>query len=78
MEIFFIFVKIFGFNRIYIHNSDRFKITKNRFYKYIWAIYNTIAICIVNKVLENNFRFKEFKFGIKTAFNFRYVEKKTV
>ena len=40
--------------------------------------YNTIAICIVNKVLENNFRFKEFKFGIKTAFNFRYVEKKTV
>ena len=40
--------------------------------------YNTLAICIVNKVLEKNFRFEEFKLGIKTAFIFRYVEKKTV
>ena len=40
--------------------------------------YNTIAICIVNKVLEKNFRFEEFKLGIKTAFIFHYVEKKTV
>ena len=53
-----------------MHNSDRFKITKNRFYKYIWAIYNTIAICIVNKVLEKNVRFIGFKLEIKTTFVF--------
>jgi len=54
------------------------KITQKKRSLQITMGYNTIAICIVNKVLENNFRFKEFKFGIKTAFNFRYVEKKTV
>ena len=32
--------------------------------------YNTIAICIVNKVLEKNVRFIGFKLEIKTTFVF--------
>ena len=61
-----------------MYNSDRFKITKNRFYKYIWAIYNTIEICIVNMVLEKNVRFKGFKLEIKTPFFLRFGEKKFI
>ena len=60
-----------------MYNSDRFKITKNRFYKYIWAIYNTIAICLVNMVLEKNVRFKGFKLEIKTPF-FSKIRRKEV
>lgn len=41
--------------------------------------YNTTTVCIVNKVLEKNARFTEFKLGIKTTFIFQsFGGKKTV
>ena len=46
-----------------MHNLHRFKITK--FFLKIYMGYNTIAICIVNKVLEKNVRFIGFKLEIK-------------